>query len=1436
MKKRMLAMLLALLLVLGTLPGTALADNVDSEGFTLISTEADLKAISENLCGSYRLANNIELTMGWSPLGSPTSPFTGKFDGNGFIISGISITRPADDYVGLFGYSSGTVTDLVVLGKIKGGNYVGGIAGCNTGIIKNCGNEITISTGADISGNYIGGIAGYNTGTIENCYNKANISSNGGATSEAGRYVGGIVGSVSRGSSVSNCYNTGNVAGENRNSAGYVGGIANFDYNETDTNNTFINCFSTGQVTSKANNKYVGSILGYGVGKTGNLLRGTVENCFYISDDDHKGIGGSTKNNQKDNGTTALTAEYMQSENFSDTLGDAFQHVDGSYPILKWEAAASGPEPTPTPEVPAESITLDQRLSFNLDHDSRTYQFKYTLKPDHATEKPTWESSNTAVASVDENGLMTLQGCGSTEITARIKSSNTGNAYAVCYVTVTSDEEITNEHQAAVDDIYNTLASPSSQFGTVVKEDMPSVSMTTSPVASNRVTVSVSYRSSHPGIISIGAFNNASISRPSAGSNVDVTLTATITAGEASRTKDFVITVWSKENADKDDAFYVSGAVQALGNKLTPVYDQDANILTMAKQKLEEAYNDVAITIQTIGTSKDASISSNGDISYFYHDPEDTSNLVWTASIPVTFTLTKGTASLEHTVNVIVPWDRAKVEAYLNTTILDALSVPAITAADLELSRYLGGKDGKTWVELSWRSSNEDVLSVSDQNQQSGADSIYNPYVGIVTRGIQDQDVNLTVSAKFNRTNGSTGGSEAPIEVTKTFTVRIQAMDGDTAELIRQQLQAKLEAGLAAPGLTDFVTGGKLDTSNVVHDIRFPATRDFGVDGKYYPVTILSSNPDVIEVPDVNNAARVCVYRPLPGEPAETVTLTVRMTENASGVYAEKEIPVTVQPLTQAEIDAEIELMEQVKANYFDGIKNENTSENAITTDLCAFQEAYLKNGVLTWVYDSKDLVNQGIVPVAMDGWDTLEQWRTFRSSNAAVISHENLLVTRQVENKLVTVTSYLSSETLGKYAEKYPLNPDFQKLYYQPVTVSLIVSGTAPTTTGPVEEKLTVSFTLQSADSTWISRTSVTDIPEGATVFDVFTSVLHEKGYGYASRGSSVYAITSPGGVTLKDMDAGLNSGWMYKVNGYIPSVYMAAHPLRNGDNIVVFFTKDYTQETAWSDKPVPEMKAETSVNPDGSFQVDLMLDGKKVESAPDGVKVCIPNVGDGQVVVIVNADGTETVVKKSVIADGKAYLLLDRSATIKIKDAENPFVDVDAEDWYGDAVVFAVSRELFNGTAEGVFDPQGPMTRGMLATVLFRLEDTPNAPEHAFADVDADSWYADAVSWAAATGIVTGNGDGAFSPDERVSRQQLVTMLYRYAASAGINTSGRARLDPYADAGQVAGYAADALAWAVDSGLIQGRADVTLAPDASVTRAEVAAIFLRLTDLLVR
>lgn len=179
-------------------------------------------------------------------------------------------------------------------------------------------------------------------------------------------------------------------------------------------------------------------------------------------------------------------------------------------------------------------------------------------------------------------------------------------------------------------------------------------------------------------------------------------------------------------------------------------------------------------------------------------------------------------------------------------------------------------------------------------------------------------------------------------------------------------------------------------------------------------------------------------------------------------------------------------------------------------------------------------------------------------------------------------------------------------------------------------------------------------------------------------------------------------------------------------------------------------------------------------------------------------------------------------------------PFADVKSGDWYYSAVAFVYNKGYFSGTAETAFSPNTSMTRAMLATVLHRVSGLETAANgETFTDVPAGLWYSDGIAWASANGVVNGMGDGTFCPDQPVTREQLVTMLYRYQTSRKGNISAKGSLLDYPDGGIVADWAQDAMKWAVGAELVKGRDTGHLDPKGTATRAEVATILQRFDAL---
>ena len=191
---------------------------------------------------------------------------------------------------------------------------------------------------------------------------------------------------------------------------------------------------------------------------------------------------------------------------------------------------------------------------------------------------------------------------------------------------------------------------------------------------------------------------------------------------------------------------------------------------------------------------------------------------------------------------------------------------------------------------------------------------------------------------------------------------------------------------------------------------------------------------------------------------------------------------------------------------------------------------------------------------------------------------------------------------------------------------------------------------------------------------------------------------------------------------------------------------------------------------------------------------------------------------------------------ARISDADDETPvaaFVDVADSDWYADAVQYVFANGLMAGTSDTTFSPNATTTRAMIVTILYRLEGTPAVTgTTAFTDVAAGQYYADAVAWAAQNGIVSGTSATTFSPDGVITREQMAAILYRYAQYKGYDVTAKADLSMFTDAAQVSTYATDAMAWANASGLISGTSATTLSPAGSATRAQVATILMRFCE----
>lgn len=1427
MKKRFLALLLVLTLLVGLMPAALAADTVDvaalpeyaadadiSTGTAYkISTEESLRAFAaavkaDDGNGTYAhagvtlyLAGDIALTGTWAPVGSTATYvgdfFAGTFDGCGHTISGLNVQGSKVNQ-GLFAaINKATIRNLNVSGTVSCGtkNYVGGIVGkVQAGTIENC------SFSGSVTGGYTGGIAGGLNGnnvTISGCANLAAVT---------GTTAGGILGYWKNTAAIRDCYNTGSVTGSAK-AGGIVGQL---------NKGTIENCYSIGDIGGKASQK--GGIFAFS--------SATVKNCYYTLPEAET-LGG----------TAAAATQITSPEGLADKLGSAFKEdtadANKGYPILVWQAGeVVQPDPRieltgpatlwrttnePLPQATITAACKDMDKDTHVDWTVTEGAGIVTLETPEGAGAANQSVIVKALANASGKAVITaatadgitasltiyvipqittvqLEGVVAVGETVRAKINVLGGSeydyanfpalqiqwryatqaghYEGTYQDIAgatgyeytipesmSGNYLTFRFYDTVSRKYKELSSPvriASAEEAKLQADASALTLDTSDIRA-ATTIALPTAGAVNGSAITWASSDSSIIAPATGvvtlpgSGIrTVTLTATLTRGEATAYRSFDIRVWSQAELDKEAAkSELRKLVERLDGTitLTPEYGRDTNVNTMLSTKLGDS--SIAVSVSKVEeVYGGAGIAADGTITYFYADP-NTTPLVHNGSYRVTFALSKAGASETLQVPVVIGWDVQRVRDTISAEITSRLTTEGLCAAgddpnlltqDLTLPKVI---DGKRWALISWTSSDPTVIAVSDKNQQT-ADTLFDPYVGVVKTPTQDTTVTLTATVTFQLTDAQ----EQTVTVSKVFTVTVKGQQTN----MREQLLAKLDAGFASyGGLRDAVTGLPLTQRDgkylAANDIHFPTTRDFGVDGKYTPVTIASSDADTIVPPDVNNAARAEVYRPLPGEAAKDVTVTVTITDSDSGVSASRSFLIAVQPLTQQEIDAELALMAAVRAHYFDGIRNANTDAKNILTDLHPFREAYLDaDGQLVWVYDIADQTNRGIVPVAMDGWTESEQWRLFRSTDPDVISHENLLVTRAAGDKTVTVSSELSSETLGKYAARYPDNKDFQALSCQPVSVELTVPGTEPVTPTPVDptpvepdhKALSVTFQLHTDTEMWISPSVIGDLPEGTTAMDVFRQVLAANGYSYEAKGSYVQAVIKPDGTKVAEFSKGPNSGWVFRVNGEFPDVAMQDCRLSDGDVIEVFFTADYMDEP-------------------GMFL---------------------------------------------------------------------PFTDV-TNHWAYSAIKRVYTRGWMVGMDEKTFAPDQQLSRAMLAVILYAMAGEPAVTgESPFTDVPAGCWYTDAIVWAAQNGIVCGFGDGTFRPNEAVTRAQAAVMLYGYAAFTGADVTARADLSAYSDAGQIPSWAMDAMQWANARRLIVGRDSSHLAPNGGATRAEMAAI----------
>lgn len=266
------------------------------------------------------------------------------------------------------------------------------------------------------------------------------------------------------------------------------------------------------------------------------------------------------------------------------------------------------------------------------------------------------------------------------------------------------------------------------------------------------------------------------------------------------------------------------------------------------------------------------------------------------------------------------------------------------------------------------------------------------------------------------------------------------------------------------------------------------------------------------------------------------------------------------------------------------------------------------------------------------------------------------------------------------------------------------------------------------------------------------------------------------------------------------------------------------------WADE---DQKITLTITPDKGYVVD------KIEIVDlEGDKITAKKVEDKDnkyTFRMANCDVTVTVTfKEEGKTEDKEETTTEETETEETTKPETiTFSDVKESDWFYKGVSYVVENGMMNGVGNDQFAPNAPLTREMLAVVLYNMEKQPESTGvNPFADVKADMWYTDAIVWANANGIVAGYDDSTFGLGDSITREQLATILHRYAQLKGYDVTEKADLTGYADSTAISGYAVEAMQWANANGIVNGMTETTLAPQGTATRAQVATMLMNFCE----
>ena len=649
----------------------------------------------------------------------------------------------------------------------------------------------------------------------------------------------------------------------------------------------------------------------------------------------------------------------------------------------------------------------------------------------------------------------------------------------------------------------------------------------------------------------------------------------------------------------------------------------------------------------TVGIS-DAQDKTNGDVTFFYIDPNDYTgyNIDGLRSADVTFELSRDGKTEYYLPNksVQVAWDEARVQQMLDDAAEQvAIGYAAGDSAESVTSNltlpYRAGSKSK--FEISWKSSDGDVIWPSGYG--------WSDYTGKVTRLSSDRDIMLTATVSF------VSGGPSDVKGTHDFTVTVKG-DPEKVAADKKALQEKVDAAFTYDNIKYSGTDAVANKDGLTADLQMPRTSALNIDGKYYKVEYSASTDDI-----TFNGYKGTVYQPLPGAEKTNTKITLTVTDGSNAeVTASKTLDFAIAPQDQSELKAELFYLGLAKSSFYLGILDgQNISD--VTGNLHAPLKVYGQGSGLgsavNWCYTTEEAAGHyGFVFSELPG-GTESTYRLLKSSKPSVISHENLLLKQPKYNTKVTISGRLKSERFARYAERYPDDSDYAVLAGLDVSATVTVKGTTGLDNPNEGKTITVTakvtgVSASDADGNYTEQSVVplTEVTLPADEDTTAESVLEQlmTAAGCTNLEANAWGLTSatmPDGRVLNMTSTEPYSYWSFFVNNeYSYNTGAPSYCLKNGDCVEFRYVKgDGTQKptTAPTTNPGtehPNVDASWNgfANSGSSSATDALTPTTKTDKPSWALKL----LTDEQ-----QKAGASVSASDPIVANGKVYLVTGAS-----------------------------------------------------------------------------------------------------------------------------------------------------------------------------------------------